>query len=250
MIVAVHQLVGLTERNGILRPRSDRRSIGKRGIHTRISRNRNLSGLLEQRDVALQHCRELLTGDGVIGTQVVLTVTGHNAGFKAECHAGTIRFINLVVVRCFLDGHACIGCGQFRVNELCAVVNRFGNRAAVFRRIEPRKIFFTVDMTRRQHDVVLNHIADCGREPRVLRQLVFLLELGIGQVLVVLGVKVVFLLVGGLCGGYGDINVIRKVGSERGGAHGECRCTGEEKCHYLLKFHRVYLLICGRAASQ
>ena len=53
-------------------------------------------------------------------------------------------------------------------------------------------------MTRRQHDVVLNHIADCGREPRVLRQLVFLLELGIGQVLVVLGVKVVFLLVGGL----------------------------------------------------
>ena len=105
-------------------------------------------------------------------------------------------------------------------------------------------------MTRRQHDVVLNHIADCGREPRVLRQLVFLLELGIGQVLVVPGVKVVFLLVGGLCGGYGGINVIRKVGSERGGAHGECRCAGEEKCHYLLKFHRVYLLVCGRAASQ
>ena len=59
----------------------------------------------------------------------------------------------------------------------------------------------------------------------------------------------IILLIGGLCGGYGGINVIRKVGSERGGAHGECHCTGEEKCHYLLKFHRVYLLVCGRAAS-
>ena len=24
----------------------------------------------------------------------------------------------------------------------------------------------------------------------------------------------------------------------------------QEKCHYLLKFHRMYLLVCGRAASQ
>ena len=153
---------------------------------------------MEQRDVALQHCRELLTGDGVIGTQVVLTVTGHNAGFKTERSAITVKLGDFGVIGRFLNSHARIGCSQFRVNELCTVVNRFGNRAAVFRRIEPREIFFTVDMTRRQHDVVLNHIADCGREPRVLRQLVFLLELGIGQVLVVLGVKVVFLLVGGL----------------------------------------------------
>ena len=76
----------------------------------------------DRRDVALQHCRELLTGDGVIGTQVVLTVTGHNAGFKAERSAITVKLGDFGVIGRFLNSHACIGCSQFRINELCTVV--------------------------------------------------------------------------------------------------------------------------------